>query len=87
MATALYEFTNPDGLDGVHRERPQHTEIDETDAAVISAPDARGLEFDTVIIIDPNGIHAAIDAGLRDLYVGQTRATKRLFTLEVATTV
>ncbi|MHA7984481.1 HelD family protein [Rathayibacter sp. CAU 1779] len=62
-----------------------HAEIDETDAAVIAAPDARGLEFDTVIIIDPNGIHAANDAGLRDLYVAQTRATKRLFTLEVAT--
>lgn len=60
-------------------------EINETGATTIAAPDARGLEFDTVIIIDPDGIQAANEAGLRDLYVAQTRATKRLLTLEVTT--
>ncbi len=58
--------------------------IDETAATVIAAPDARGLEFDTVVIIDPDGIRSAGDAGLRDLYVAQTRPTKRLVILQVA---
>jgi DNA helicase IV len=59
-------------------------EIREADATIIAAPDARGLEFDTVIIIDPDGMRSANEAGLRDLYVAQTRATKRLLSLEVA---
>jgi len=50
-------------------------------ATVVPAPDARGLEFDTVIIVDPDEIQHASEAGLRDLYVAQTRATKRLITL------
>ena len=57
--------------------------IDETAATIIAAPDARGLEFDTVVIIDPHGIRSAGDAGLRDLYVAQTRATKRLVIVQV----
>jgi DNA helicase IV len=58
-------------------------QIGEGEATVIAAPDARGLEFDTVIIVDPDAIQAASEAGLRDLYVAQTRATKRLVTLNV----
>ena len=54
------------------------------DTVVIAARDARGLEFDTVIIVDPDEIQAESDAGLRDLYVAQTRATKRLFIVTVA---
>lgn len=60
-------------------------EISEAEATIIAAPNARGLEFDTVIIIDPDGIQSANEAGLRDLYVAQTRATKRLLTLELTT--
>jgi DNA helicase IV len=52
--------------------------------SVIAAPEARGLEFDSVIIVDPDGIAASGDAGLRDLYVARTRATKRLFSIRVA---
>lgn len=48
---------------------------------VVAAPDARGLEFDTVVIVVPAEIEHAGAAGLRDLYVAQTRATKRLITL------
>ncbi|MGC5165490.1 HelD family protein [Luteimicrobium sp. DT211] len=55
-----------------------------TGAAVVAAPDARGLEFDTVVIVDPDGIRAAGEAGLRDLYVAQTRATKHLVSLQLA---
>ena len=51
---------------------------------VIPAPEARGLESDTVILVDPDEISGDSSAGLRDLYVAQTRATKRLVTLAVA---
>lgn len=58
-------------------------EVYGTGATIVAAPEARGLEFDTVIIVDPAGIRVAGDAGPRDLYVAQTRATKRLFSLEL----
>lgn len=58
-------------------------EVYGTGATIVAAPEARGLEFDAVIIVDPAGIRAAGDAGPRDLYVAQTRATKRLFSLEL----
>lgn len=81
--------THPGELIGVvttaQRSATLDAEISETDATIIAAPDARGLEFDTVIIIDSDGIQSANEAGLRDLYVAQTRATKRLLTLEVMT--
>ncbi|MGQ7312732.1 HelD family protein [Microbacterium arabinogalactanolyticum] len=51
---------------------------------VVPAPDARGLEFDTVIVVDPDEIEGHSEAGLRDLYVAQTRATQRLITLAIA---
>ncbi|MGO2583870.1 MAG: HelD family protein, partial [Brachybacterium tyrofermentans] len=52
-----------------------------TGVTVLGAPEARGLEFDTVLIVDPAAMENAGDAGLRDLYVAQTRATQRLVTL------
>lgn len=51
---------------------------------VVPAPEARGLEFDTVILVDPDEISGDSSAGLRDLYVAQTRATKRLVTVTIA---
>ncbi len=62
------------------------TEVESAGATIVAAPDARGLEFDTVIIVDPAGIRAAGDAGPRDLYVAQTRATKRLLSLQPSAT-
>jgi len=50
-------------------------------AQLIPASRARGLEFDGVVVIDPDGITAARPGGERDLYVGLTRATKRLCTI------
>lgn len=55
----------------------------ELNVSIIPAPEARGLEFDTVIILDPDRIQKAGDAGLRDLYVAQTRATKRLISVRI----
>ncbi|GAA4899868.1 AAA family ATPase [Streptomyces coeruleoprunus] len=39
---------------------------------------AKGLEFDTVIVADPDGIRGAGPHGVNDLYVALTRATQRL---------
>ncbi|TDD60402.1 helicase [Kribbella antibiotica] len=46
--------------------------------ALLDATQAKGLEFDSVLIADPAGIIAESDRGLSDLYVAVTRATKRL---------
>lgn len=53
------------------------------DVMVVPAADARGLEFDTVIVLGANEIRGADHSGLRDLYVAQTRATKRLVMLDI----
>ncbi|WP_250214055.1 HelD family protein [Acrocarpospora catenulata] len=55
--------------------------LDGTGAITIAAPDARGLEFDAVLVVDPAGIEAGRTAGPRDLYVAMTRATKRLYVI------
>ncbi|MET9345280.1 HelD family protein [Streptomyces termitum] len=39
---------------------------------------AKGLEFDTVLVVDPDGIRAGSPHGVNDLYVALTRATQRL---------
>jgi DNA helicase IV len=39
---------------------------------------AKGLEFDSVVIVDPAGIERASPRGLADLYVALTRTTRRL---------
>lgn len=39
---------------------------------------AKGLEFDTVLVVDPDGIRAGATHGINDLYVALTRATQRL---------
>jgi superfamily I DNA/RNA helicase len=45
---------------------------------VLSVVDAKGLEFDAVVVVDPAGILAESPRGASDLYVGLTRATQRL---------
>ena len=57
--------------------------LDGTGAVVVAAPDARGLEFDTVFVIDPGAIEARRQSGTRDLYVALTRATKRVTVLRL----
>ncbi|WP_199823054.1 AAA family ATPase [Kitasatospora sp. MY 5-36] len=52
-------------------------------ARVVPASEARGLEFDGVLVVDPEEITAARPGGERDLYVALTRATKRLCTITV----
>ncbi|WP_066943165.1 HelD family protein [Streptomyces lushanensis] len=45
---------------------------------LLSARQAKGLEFDTVVVVDPDGIRTASPRGTNDLYVALTRATQRL---------
>ncbi|MGY0061309.1 HelD family protein [Streptomyces sp. LZ34] len=52
-------------------------------ASLVPASEARGLEFDAVVIVGPEEITAARSSGERDLYVALTRATKRLCTIAV----
>ncbi|MEU0572541.1 ATP-binding domain-containing protein, partial [Nonomuraea sp. NPDC005983] len=46
--------------------------------AVMGVADAKGLEFDSVIVAEPGLIAAQSPKGPGDLYVALTRATQRL---------
>ena len=46
--------------------------------AVLTCEEAKGLEFDSVIVVDPAGITTGSPRGGQDLYVAITRATRRL---------
>ncbi|MEV0719381.1 UvrD-helicase domain-containing protein, partial [Asanoa sp. NPDC050611] len=54
----------------------------ESPVAVVSARQAKGLEFDAVVVADPDGIEAESPRGVNDLYVALTRATQRLTVLK-----
>jgi len=47
-------------------------------AALLTVAQAKGLEFDRVIVADPSGILGQSQNGAHDLYVAITRATHRL---------
>lgn len=49
---------------------------------VLTARQSKGLEFDSVILVDPDAIAENGARGLNDLYVALTRATKDLVVLE-----
>jgi DNA helicase IV len=53
---------------------------------VLTALDAKGLEHDGVLVVDPDSIVAESPGGERVLYVALTRATQRLVTLDVGST-
>jgi len=45
---------------------------------VLSVRQAKGLEFDSVLVVEPDAIRAGSPRGANDLYVALTRATQRL---------
>jgi DNA helicase IV len=49
---------------------------------VVPVSQVRGLEFDAVVVADPEGIREARPGGERDLYVALTRPTRRLVIVE-----
>lgn len=46
--------------------------------SVLDVDEAKGLEFDEVVLVDPDGIVEGSPQGLQDLYVALTRATQGL---------
>jgi hypothetical protein len=46
--------------------------------AVLTVAEAKGLEFDAVLVVDPAAMLATGSHGANDLYVALTRATARL---------
>ncbi|HWG25158.1 HelD family protein [Actinospica sp.] len=46
---------------------------------VLTDLDAKGLEYDAAVVVDPDAIAGESPAGLRTLYVALTRATQRLY--------
>jgi hypothetical protein len=46
---------------------------------VVNALDAKGLEYDAAVVVDPDAIEHESPAGTRTLYVALTRATQRLY--------
>ena len=53
-------------------------EVLDSPVALLTVGQAKGLEFDRVVLADPAGIWASSPAGGHDLYVAITRATHRL---------
>jgi DNA helicase IV len=53
-------------------------EVLDSPVALLTVGQAKGLEFDRVVLVDPAGILAQSAAGGHDLYVALTRSTHRL---------
>lgn len=51
---------------------------------VVNALDAKGLEYDAAVIVNPDAIEHESPAGTRTLYVALTRATQRLYICNTA---
>ncbi|UJW33374.1 AAA family ATPase [Saccharothrix sp. AJ9571] len=69
----------PEHLDRLAAVLPVTVPPDLTDPVVLLTPrEAKGLEFDSVLIADPAAILNAGPLGHNDLYVAMTRATRRL---------
>jgi len=85
LGAALREAAELDGLLAVIAPRslaetPPHGDtFDEISVPVLTPREAKGLEFDHVVVVEPALIvEEAGDAGLRELYVALTRPTKTL---------
>jgi superfamily I DNA/RNA helicase len=51
---------------------------------VLGPTESKGLEYDAVLVVDPDQIIATAPGGARALYVALTRPTQRLVTLDAA---
>jgi DNA helicase IV len=55
--------------------------VDDSRLQVVGALDAKGMEYDGVLVVEPAGIRDESRSGLRTLYVALSRATQRLVTV------
>jgi DNA helicase IV len=85
LETALREASELDGLLAVIAPSslagavPAGDAFDELSVPVLTAREAKGLEFDHVVVVEPARIvEEGGEAGLRHLYVALTRPTKTL---------
>ncbi|WP_164785079.1 ATP-binding domain-containing protein [Streptomyces griseoviridis] len=53
----------------------------EQKVVVLGATQSKGLEFDSVLVVDPGSLVTASPRGLNDLYVALTRSSQRLTVL------
>jgi DNA helicase IV len=60
-------------------------DLEEAQVVVLGVTDAKGLEFDSVVVVDPVGILEESPRGASDLYVALTRATQRLGVVHTGT--
>jgi DNA helicase IV len=60
---------------------PVATSYDDVGADVYDVLEAKGLEFDAVVVVDPDAIAAEGEGGARRTYVAMTRTTDRLVVL------
>lgn len=81
-AAAAGDPDEPPTLFGVNHEGEFDTEHHGKElrrhVVVLTVPEVKGLEFDSVIVADPAGIIKESERGLSDLYVALTRSTQRL---------
>ena len=68
---------SPDGAGPDSPAEQDGPDLDEQ-IVVLTVSQAKGLEFDSVLIADPAQILGESPRGLSDLYVAMTRATQRL---------
>jgi ATP-dependent exoDNAse (exonuclease V) beta subunit len=52
--------------------------------AVVTSLQSKGLEYDGVLVVEPDRVVAESPGGVRSLYVALTRPTQRLVTLDAA---
>ncbi|SDZ40209.1 DNA helicase IV [Micromonospora pattaloongensis] len=59
------------------------TELAAPRLSVVTSLQAKGMEYDGVVLVAPGEIRADSEAGVRTLYVALSRATQRLTTIDV----
>jgi superfamily I DNA/RNA helicase len=64
-------------VDGLRALLGTGTDLEEP-VVVLTVAEAKGLEFDAVVLVEPRQILDASPRGTNDLYVALTRATRRL---------
>ena len=61
-----------------HEHVAQLADLRSDTVSVLTVKESKGLEFDTVIIVEPQDLLDESPRGINDLYVALTRATQRL---------
>ena len=76
-ATMVEELAEGLAAGGVAFGEPNRTGLD-ADVTLVPVELVKGLEFDSVIVVEPNRLVRESAQGLRALYVALTRTTRRM---------